>query len=88
MRLRGIHYDVGIPTIEGAFTRPTLTLYEIERDIKDIANGLHANAIRITGNDVARLASAGEVAARHGLDIWLSPMLPNADPDRRNRARG
>jgi hypothetical protein len=57
-----------------------LTPDEIERNIKDIANGLHANAIRITGNDVAWLASAGEVAARHGLEVWLSPMLPNADP--------
>jgi hypothetical protein len=67
MRLRRIHYDVGIPTIEGTPTRPTLAPDEIERDIGDIANGLHANAIRITGNDVARLASAGEAAARHGL---------------------
>jgi hypothetical protein len=79
VRLRGIHYDVGTSTIEGALTRPTLMLDEIEHDIGDIAHGLHANAIRITGSDVARLAAAGEVAARHGLEVWLSPMLPNAD---------
>ena len=80
MRLRGIHYDIGTLTIEGASTRPTLTVDEIERDIDDIANGLHANAIRITGEDVARLASASTVAARYGLEVWLSPMIPNADP--------
>jgi hypothetical protein len=79
MRLHGIHYDAGTLTIEGSSTRPTLTLDEIERDIHDIAHGLHANAVRITGYDVARLASASEVAARHGLEVWLSPMIPNAD---------
>ena len=80
MRLRGIHYDVGTLTIEGASTRPTLTVDEIERDIGDITNGLHANAIRIAGDNVVRLASASEVAARHQLEVWLSPMIPNADP--------
>jgi hypothetical protein len=49
MRLRGIYFDVGIPTIEGTPTRPTLATDEIERDIGDIANGLHANAIRCGG---------------------------------------
>src|SRR5262245_54830559 len=80
MRLRGIHYDVGTVTIEGSSTRPTLTADELEREIDDIATGLHANAVRLTGYDIARLADASEVAARHDLDVWLSPMLPNADP--------
>jgi hypothetical protein len=80
VRLRGIHYDVRTLTIEGTSTRPTLTTEEIERDIADIAHGLHANAIRITGDDVARLAATSEVAARYGLEAWLSPMIPNADP--------
>jgi len=80
MRICGIHYDVGTLTIEGPSTRPTLTTEEIERDIADIAHGLHANAIRITGDDVARLAATSEVAAHYGLEVWLSPMIPNADP--------
>lgn len=80
MRLHGIHYDVGTETIEGSTTRPKLAVEEIERDIGDIAHGLHANAVRITGGDVGRLAAAGKVATREGLEVWLSPMIPNADP--------
>src|SRR5438128_1323229 len=79
VRVHGIHYDVGTETIEGSLTRPTLTVAQLEHDLEDISRGLHANAVRITGGDVARLASAGEVAARQGLDVWLSPMIPNAD---------
>ena len=79
MHLRGIHYDVGTETLDGSLTRPTLTDAEIERDIDDIAGGLRASAIRITGGEVGRLASAGEVAVRRGLEVWLSPMFPNAD---------
>ncbi len=79
MRLHGIHYDVGIATIDGSSTRPTLPIETIEREIADIADGLHATAIRITGDRVERIAATGEVAARHGLEVWLSPMLPNAD---------
>ncbi len=79
MHLRGIHYDVGTETLDGSLTRPILTDEEIERDIGDIAAGLHANAIRITGGEIGRLASAGEVAVRRGLEVWLSPMVPNAD---------
>ena len=51
----------------------------MEREIADIADGLHANAIRITGEAVERIVQAGEIAARRGLEVWLSPMLPNAD---------
>src|SRR2546423_11796394 len=65
MRLRGIHYDVGTETIEGSSTRPTLTVDQLERDIDDIRRGLHANGVRITGGDVARLAAAIDGAARH-----------------------
>ena len=79
MHLRGIHYDVGTETLDGSLTRPILTDEEIERDIGDIAAGLQANAIRITGGEIGRLASAGEVAVRRGLEVWLSPMIPNAD---------
>ena len=79
MHLRGIHYDVGTETLDGSLTRPILTDEEIERDIGDIAAGLHGNAIRITGGEIGRLASAGEVAVRRGLEVWLSPMVPNAD---------
>lgn len=79
MRYLGIHYDVGITTTDRGTTRPKLDRGTIEREVADIAGGLHANAIRITGVDVDRMRLAGEVAGRHGLSTWLSPMLPDAD---------
>jgi hypothetical protein len=80
LRIRGIHYDTGIATVDGTTTRPTLPIEVVEREVADIRDGLHANAIRISGDRVERLAEAAEVAAREGLEVWLSPMLPNADP--------
>jgi len=80
MQLKGIHYDIGIATVDGASTRPELPADVIEREIADISEGLHATAIRITGAEIERIARAGRVAARHGLEVWLSPMLPNAGP--------
>ncbi len=79
MRRHGIHYDIGTEMIGGGTTRPALPPEVMEREIGDIATGLHANAIRITGGDPGRIALAGGIAARHGLEAWLSPMLPNAD---------
>jgi hypothetical protein len=79
MRIRGIHYDIGTQTIEGSSSRPTLNAWQIDNEVADIRQGLHATAIRIAGGDMKRMASAAEVAARYGLEVWLSPMLPNAD---------
>lgn len=79
MRVRGIHYDIGTTTLDGSSTRPTLERGQIERELADIADGLHGNAVRITGGDLERLRFAGQAAAGIGLQTWLSPMLPNAD---------
>jgi hypothetical protein len=86
MRLNGIHYDIGIPTIDGASTRPDLPVEVMEREIADIAGGLHANAIRITGDQIERITQASEIAARHELEVWLSPMLPNAGAETTQQA--
>jgi hypothetical protein len=75
----GIHYDVGTTTLEGGTTRPLLPVDTIERELDDIAIGLHANAVRVTGGDVERIATAARLAAGKGLEAWLTPMLPNAD---------
>ena len=79
VRRHGIHYDIGTEMVGGGTTRPTLTPDGMDREIGDIATGLHADAIRITGGDPARIAAAAGIATRHGLEAWLSPMLPNAD---------
>ena len=79
LNVRGIHYDVGTTTLEGGTTRPSLPLATMERELDDIAAGLHANAVRVTGGDVERIRAAARIAAHKGLEAWLTPMLPNAD---------
>jgi len=86
MRYLGIHYDIGTTTLDRGTTRPRLDRSTIEREIADISRGLHANAVRIAGVDMDRMRIAGEVAGRHGLGIWLSPMLPDADEVTTTRA--
>ena len=58
--------------LEGLSTRPDLPIQQIELEIVDLALGLHADAVRIAGGDLARLGSAGEIAHRHGLETWRS----------------
>lgn len=67
MRLRGIHYDVGIPTIEGTLTRPTLTLDEIERDIGDTATA----CTRMLSASLAMMSHDWRLPARwqHATDL-------------------
>ena len=49
MRMEGIHDDVGTPTLDGSTTRPVLPADVIEREIADLADGLCASAVRVTG---------------------------------------
>ncbi len=79
MRVNGIHYDIGTATLDGPLTRPILDPGQMRRELRDIRDGLHANAVRITGGDLDRIGSAADIAVGFGLQVWLSPMLPNAD---------
>jgi hypothetical protein len=79
IKTRGVTYDVGIPTINGGFTRETLPLNLVEQEMQVIARELNCNAVRIIGQDMERLEMAARVASSQGLDVWLSPMLHDAD---------
>ncbi|WP_045691867.1 hypothetical protein [Streptomyces rubellomurinus] len=79
MKIKGVTYDTGTPTVDGSVTRPHLTANTVERELAAIAGELHCTAVRLTGNDLDRLRLAAETAARLGLAVWLSPVLPNAD---------
>jgi hypothetical protein len=81
MRIRGIHYDVGIDTIDGKVTRPELPRDQVAAELNLIAQDLHSNAVRISGKDAGRMALAAELAAERGLDVWLSPFLSNGTPE-------
>ncbi|WP_067931630.1 hypothetical protein [Alicyclobacillus kakegawensis] len=79
MRIRGVTYDVGTPVINGGLTRETLPLDLVEQEMQVIAKELHCNAVRITGQDIERLKLAAGAACRHGLEVWFSPSVHNAN---------
>lgn len=84
MNRKGVCYDVG--TVFSGFprrvhTRPVLDAQTIRRELQIIRDGLHCNAVRITGRDVTRLATAAEAALDLGLEVWLSPALHEKSPD-------
>lgn len=78
VRVRGVHYDVGhtYDTGQGqgpASTRPHFDRVGVEADMAMIARQLHANAVRVTGTDLSRVAVAGALALETGLAVWFSP---------------
>ena len=78
MNYKGINYDVGTSTTHGTLSRETFDPQIVRREIEIIQDDLHCNAIRISGQDVERLVLAGNFAIQQGLDVWLSPSLPDA----------
>jgi hypothetical protein len=81
MKLRGVNYDVGIEFTPQYHSRPHFDAAATERDLVAIRDGLHANAVRISGTDPGRLAAAGRTALDLGLEVWLSPHLHDREPD-------
>lgn len=81
LRLRGVVYDVGITPFPDRPTRPHFDPAAAHREIQLIARELHCNAIRITGQDLDRLAIASECALAEGLEVWLAPIVHDAEPD-------
>ncbi|MFJ4183631.1 hypothetical protein [Kitasatospora sp. NPDC089509] len=79
MKIKGVTYDIGTPTVDGSVTRPDLAAATIERELTAIAEELHCTAVRITGDDLPGLRLAARTAIGLGLAVWLSPMAPNAD---------
>ena len=78
MRLRGINYDIG--TRYGPImTRPEFDRAASRRDLRVIRDGLHCNAVRISGEDPGRLTAAARDALQLGLEVWLSPLLHDKD---------
>jgi hypothetical protein len=84
VKRRGVCYDVG--TVFAGFpwrvhTRPALSAQTIGRELQIIRDGLHCNAVRITGRDIGRLITATQTALDLGLEVWLSPALYEKSPD-------
>ena len=81
VEIKGVTYDVGRPTVDGGYTRPVLSDGVAARELAVIAKDLHCNAVRITGDNLSRIATAAELAAGLRMAAWLSPSLDDATPE-------
>jgi len=79
MNRRGVCYDVG-RVMWGQDWRPEFSPEEARRELQIIREDLHCNAVRICGQDLSRLLTAGGHALDCGLEVWLSPELWDHGP--------
>lgn len=54
---------------------------EAVRELAIIRDDLHCNAVRITGDDIGRVAAVAADALDQGLEAWVSPDLWDQDAD-------
>jgi hypothetical protein len=78
---KGVNYDVG--TEMGVNWRPDYDPKVVQRELAIIKNGLHCNAVGISGKDIRRVLVTAEAAIHQGLDAWLHPAdWTNQPPER------
>ncbi|WP_112236496.1 hypothetical protein [Kribbella monticola] len=80
MRALGVNYDTGL-SFDGRSTRNHFDEDTVRRELRTIADELHAPAVRVSGNDLDRLTVAGAAALEAGLDLWFSPIPMDLAPD-------
>jgi hypothetical protein len=77
MKFRGVVYDVGLKFEDHRFSVEPFDPALVQYDMDVIANKLHANAVRIEGEEVHRLATAARVAHAMGLTVFFNPWKMN-----------
>ena len=78
MKYRGVVYDVGLNFSGTGFSVEPFNPDLVECDMKTIANELHANAVRIEGEEIVRLEIAARSAHSMGLKVFFNPWKMNA----------
>lgn len=78
VQLKGVVYDVGLNFSGTGFSVEPFDPALVECDMHAIATQLHANAVRIEGEDIERLATAAQAAHNVGLTVYLNPWKMNA----------
>jgi hypothetical protein len=77
MRHQGVHFDTGTvfrgPGYAMSTRRQAPDPATTKRELAIIRDDLHANAVRIVGSDMGRLAAASDIALGLGLEVWFSP---------------
>jgi hypothetical protein len=80
IRGKGINYDTGF-TSGGHSSRPVFDAGQVEREMAVIAGDLRCNAVRISGDDPARLSTAAQFGAAAGLEVWFAPFPCELSPE-------
>lgn len=83
MRGYGLTYDTGFfrHTRPETSTRVHFERDDVEREMRIMREDLHCTAVRITGGDADRLATAAEAAASRGLEVWYCPFTCDLSPE-------
>lgn len=81
MKYCGVVYDVGLKFDDSGFSVEPYDENLVKHDLSVIANQLHANAVRIEGEELHRLVSAAKAAHANGLTVFLNPWKMNAGID-------
>ena len=77
MKYYGVVYDVGLRFTPDALSVEPFDPDLVAHDMQVIANDLHANAVRIEGEDIDRLAFAARAAHAAGLAVFFNPWKMN-----------
>ncbi|MGW3690040.1 hypothetical protein [Streptomyces sp. NPDC005125] len=82
MKYFGVVYDVGL-RFSGTDTLSVepFNPVQVEHDMRAIADDLHANAVRIEGEDIERLMTASRAAHAAGLTVYFNPWKMDAGFD-------
>ncbi|BCS30673.1 uncharacterized protein APUU_80976A [Aspergillus puulaauensis] len=78
MKHRGVVYDVGLNFNGTGFSVEPFDTALVKYDMETIAHKLHANAVRIEGEEIARLETATRSAHSMGLKVFFNPWKMNA----------
>lgn len=81
LKYRGVVYDVGLNFSGTGFSVEPFDPALVQHDLEAIANDLHANAVRIEGEDVHRLVVAAQAAHALGLTVYFNPWKMHATAD-------
>lgn len=77
-RFWGVVYDVGLNFTGTGYSVEPFNPALVKHDMHVIATQLHANAVRIEGEDVSRLVLAARAAHDVGLAVYFNPWKMNA----------
>lgn len=81
MRYLGIHYDTGVRLNPAWLSRTSFDHELVRYELRAIKEELHANAVRVVGEELDRLRFAAETAVELGMTVFLNPWLINRGED-------